>query len=107
VLFTAKRMQLVVMTLQGGEEIGEEPRRGRPVHPVEAGTGKAILDGEESNLEDGSVVVIPAGTRHNIGSRSDSQPLKLFTLYSPPEHPDGTVHRDKAEAMAYEAEHHE
>ncbi|MCK9496634.1 MAG: cupin domain-containing protein [Dehalococcoidia bacterium] len=107
VLFTAERIQLVVMALQPGEEIGAE------VHDdvdqfirVEAGTGKAILDGEEHELVDGSIVVIPAGTHHNVVNSSDSQALKLYTIYSPPEHPDGTINKDKAAADAYEAEHH-
>ncbi len=108
VLFTAERIQLVVMALQPGEEIGEE------VHDdvdqfirVEAGDGKAVLDGEESALGDGSIVVIPAGTRHNVINTSTTQALKLYTIYSPPEHPDGTINRDKAEALAYEAAHHQ
>lgn len=108
VLYTAKNSQLVVMALQPGEEIGMETH---PEHDqfirVEAGTGKAVLDGEESDLEDGSAVVIPAGTEHNILNTSDSEPMKLYTLYSPPEHPDGAVHETKAEADAYEAEHHQ
>ncbi len=108
VLFTAERIQLVVMALQPGEEIGEE------VHDdvdqfirVEAGEGKTVLDGEESALGDGSIVVIPAGTRHNVINTSTTQALKLYTIYSPPEHPDGTINRDKAEALAYEAAHHQ
>ena len=67
---------------------------------MESGTGVAILDGEEHELEDGSAVVIPAGTQHNVVNRSPSEPLKLYTLYSPPEHPDGTVHKTKPEAEA-------
>ena len=66
---------------------------------------KAILDGKESDLADGSVVVIPAGTLHNIANSSTSEPLKLYTIYSPPQHPDGTVHKNKAEALEYEARH--
>lgn len=107
VLFTAPHVQLVVMALKPGEEIGLE------VHDdvdqfirVEAGQGVAVLDGKEHALQDGSVVVIPAGTEHNIVNRSRSEALKLYTLYSPPEHPDGTIHRTKAEADAYEREHH-
>jgi len=107
VLFTAERIQLVVMALQPGEEIGAE------VHDdvdqfvrIEAGTGKAVLDGDETDLVDGSIVVIPAGTHHNILNNSDSEALKLYTIYSPPEHPDGTINKDKAEADAYEAERH-
>lgn len=107
VLFTATRVQLVVMSLGPGEEIGLETHDDVDQFiRVEAGTGKAILNGKEHDLEDGSAVVIPAGTEHNVVNTSQQEPLKLYTLYSPPEHPDGTVNRDKAEALAYEKEHH-
>jgi len=107
VLFTAERIQLVVMSLRPGEEIGAETHHDVDQFiRVEAGTGKAVLDGEETDLADGSVVVIPAGTAHNVVNTSETAPLKLYTLYSPPEHPDRTVHATKAEAEAYEAEHH-
>jgi mannose-6-phosphate isomerase-like protein (cupin superfamily) len=105
VLFTTKQSQLVVMTLQAGEEIGAEKHDDTDQFiRVEAGQGKAILDGEEHPLEDGTGVVIPAGTHHNV-INTGSGPLKLYTLYTPPEHPDGTIHKTKAEADAYEAEH--
>ena len=107
VLNTTDKSQLVVMSLLPGEEIGME------VHGdidqfirIEQGEAKAILDGEESALEDDFAVVIPAGTEHNIVNTSETETLKLYTIYTPPEHPDGTVHKDKAEADAYEAEHH-
>jgi mannose-6-phosphate isomerase-like protein (cupin superfamily) len=107
VLFTAPHVQLVVMSLAPGEEIGLETHEdGDQFIRVEAGKGKAILDGKEHDLEDGSAVVIPAGTEHNIINSSRQEPLKLYTIYSPPEHPDGTVHQNKAEAVAYEKEHH-
>ena len=107
VLFTAQRVQLVVMSLGPGEEIGLETHDdGDQFIRVEAGKGIAILDGEEHDLEDGSAVVIPAGVQHNIINSSPQQSLKLYTIYSPPEHPDGTVNKDKAEALAYEKEHH-
>jgi mannose-6-phosphate isomerase-like protein (cupin superfamily) len=64
------------------------------------------LDGQEYELADGSALVIPAGTEHNVINTSSTEPLKLYTLYTPPEHPDGTVHKTKAEADAYEREHH-
>ena len=96
VLFTGRNTQLVLMTLQPNEEIGLE------VHDehdqfirIEAGTGKVILNGQESALEDGVAVVIPAGVEHNVVNTSSSEPLRLYTLYSPPEHPDGTVHHTK------------
>lgn len=107
VLFTGPHIQLVLMTLQPGEEIGLETHdHGDQFIRVESGQGVALLDGAEHPLEDGSAVVIPAGTQHNIVNRSDSEPLKLYTLYTPPEHPDGTIHKTKAEALKYEAHHH-
>ena len=105
VLYTTKQSQLVVMTLQAGEEIGAEKHEDTDQFiRVEAGQGKAVLDGAEHALEDGVAVVIPAGTHHNV-INTGSVPLKLYTLYTPPEHPDGTIHKNKAEADAYEAEH--
>jgi len=107
VLFTGKHTQLVLMTLKPGEEIGQE------VHDsvdqffrIEAGTGEAVIDGEKTALSDGMVVVIPAGARHNIINTSATESLRLYTLYSPPNHPDGTVHKTKAEADEYEKHHH-
>ena len=102
VLYTAKNMQLVVMSLNAKEEIGLETH---PEHDqfirVDKGSAKAILNGEESELVDGSCVIIPAGDEHNIVNTGDGE-LKLYTIYSPPEHPDGTVHATKAEAVAAE-----
>jgi mannose-6-phosphate isomerase-like protein (cupin superfamily) len=107
VLFTGPHSQLVVMSLRPGEEIGLETHDDRDQFiRVEAGSGKAILNGEENDLADGSAVVIPAGTEHNIINSSQVDALKLYTIYSPPEHPDGTIHKNKAEAEAYEKEHH-
>lgn len=107
VLFTGPHSQLVVMALKPGEEIGMETHSDVDQFiRVEAGMGKAILDGKEYELEDGSAVVIPAGTEHNVLNNSATQPLKLYTIYTPPEHPDGTIHKTKAEAEAYEREHH-
>ena len=107
VLFTAPNSQLVVMALKPGEDIGLE------VHDdhdqflrVEAGTGKAVLDGVETAIEDGSAIVVPAGTEHNVVNTSPTESLKLYTIYSPPEHPDGTIHKTKAEAEEYEKTHH-
>ncbi|MFA5000706.1 MAG: cupin domain-containing protein [Candidatus Paceibacterota bacterium] len=106
VLFTAPHSQLVVMSLKPGEDIGEE------VHTtvdqflrIESGEGKAVLDGEETVIKDGSAVVVPAGVRHNIVNTSDSTALKLYTIYSPAEHRDGTIHQTKADALADEADH--
>lgn len=99
VLYTAPHSQLVVMSLLPGEEIGME------VHPendqfirIEKGTGKAVLNGEESALADGTAVVIPAGINHNI-INTGTEEMKLYTIYSPAHHPDGTIHPTKADAM--------
>ena len=105
VLYTAKNMQLVVMSLEVGEEIGLETH---PEHDqfirIDQGSAKALLNGEESTLEDGSCVIIPAGVEHNIVNTGEGK-LKLYTIYSPPEHPDGTVHATKADAEADPHEH--
>jgi mannose-6-phosphate isomerase-like protein (cupin superfamily) len=103
VLYTAKHSQLVLMTLKPGEEIGEE------VHEeidqffrFEEGEGKVVIDGAEHEVEDGSAVVVPAGARHNVVNTSSDEPLKLYTIYSPPEHQDGVVRASKEEAEANE-----
>ncbi|KUK67449.1 MAG: hypothetical protein XD87_0124 [candidate division WS6 bacterium 36_33] len=108
VLFTGKNMQLVVMALKPGEDIGEE------VHEhvdqffrIEQGEAKVIIDGEEDVLKEDMVAIVPAGSRHNVINTS-SVDLKLYTIYAPPNHPDGTINKDKAEAEEYEkAQHHE
>lgn len=107
VLFTGPHSQLVVMALKPGEDIGRE------THPdtdqfirIEEGIGKAIIGQDEYDLEDGSAIVIPAGAEHNVINTSQDEDLKLYTVYTPPEHPDGTVHKTKAEAEAYEREYH-
>lgn len=105
VLATNKFSQLVVMNLKPGENIGME------VHSdvdqfirIEEGSGKAVLNGREYPLENDFAVVIPAGTEHDIINES-SEDMKLYSVYSPAEHPDGTIHKDKAEAEADETEH--
>ena len=106
VLYTTQRSQLVIMTLQAGEEIGMEHHDDHDQFiRVEQGEGVAILDGEEHALADGVAVVIPAGTEHNVINTSQTEPMRLYTLYTPPEHPDGTVHANKAEADEYEKQH--
>ena len=106
VLYTTTKSQLVIMTLQPGEEIGQEKHEEHDQFiRVEAGQGVAILDGEKHALEDGVAVVIPAGTEHNVINTSTSEPMRLYTLYTPPEHPDGIVHKTKAEADDYERQH--
>lgn len=107
VLYTAPHSQLVVMTLQVDEEIGQETHgdRGQFIR-VEAGKGEVILDGERQALSDGLAVVIPAGTEHNVVNTSPNEPLRPDTIYSPPEHPDGTINRSKQDAIEYERQHH-
>ena len=106
VLFTTERSQLVLMSVAAGEEIGEETHDGvDQVLVFVGGEGEAVLAGSSRAVRAGSVVVVPAGTRHNFITRGEES-LKLFTVYTPPEHPDGTVHRTKAEAEEYEREHH-
>lgn len=107
VLYTAANLQVVVMSLKPGEEIGMETHeKGDQFFRVEAGLGQAILDGEVTELSDGVIVVIPEGTEHNIVNTSADHDLKVYTIYSPPEHRDGVVHKTKAEADADE-EHYE
>ena len=107
VLFTGPNSQLVVMSLKPGEDIGMETHGDVDQFiRVEAGEGKAILNGKEMKIQDGSAVVIPAGVEHNIVNSSGTKPLKLYTVYSPPEHPHGTVHKNKAEAQEYERKKH-
>ena len=106
VLYTAPHSQLVVMTIQPGEEIGSERHASRDQFiRVESGEGEAILDGERHALHDGTAVVIPAGTLHNVVNTSATVPLRLYTIYSPAEHPAGTVHRTKADAERAELAH--
>lgn len=101
VLFTGPNLQLVLMTLQPGEEIGLETHDEHDQFiRIEAGSGVARLDDEEHELADGVTVVIPAGTRHNVVNTSQTEPLRLYTIYTPPEHPDGTVHPTKADEPA-------
>jgi mannose-6-phosphate isomerase-like protein (cupin superfamily) len=109
VLYTGKHTQLVVMCLQGGEEIGNEVHGNvDQFFRVEEGDAKFVFNGKEEHLvHSGDAVIVPAGTYHNVLNASPTKPLRLYTLYSPPNHPDGTVHKTKAEADAAEAaEHH-
>jgi mannose-6-phosphate isomerase-like protein (cupin superfamily) len=107
VLFTGPHSQLVVMSLRPGEEIGMETHDDVDQFiRFEAGQGKVVLDGREHVVQDGSAVVIPAGTAHNVVNTSGSEALKLYSIYTPPEHPDGTVHKTRAEAVEYEKAHH-
>jgi mannose-6-phosphate isomerase-like protein (cupin superfamily) len=106
VLFTGKHAQLVVMCLQPGEEIGNEVHANvDQFFRIEQGEAKFVLNEKEYRAaRDGDAAVVPAGTYHNVINTSKTTQLKLYTIYSPPNHPDGTVHKTKAEADA--AEHH-
>jgi mannose-6-phosphate isomerase-like protein (cupin superfamily) len=106
VLYTAKNMQLVLMSLKPGEDIGEEIHHLDQFIRIEAGEGKAILNGTAYTIKDGFSIVVPAGTRHNLINTSSNKPLKIYTLYSPPNHLDGTIHKTKADAKEHE-EHFE
>jgi mannose-6-phosphate isomerase-like protein (cupin superfamily) len=101
VLYTAKNSQLVIMSLAVGEDIGEETHHLDQFLRFELGKGKVVLDDVETPVESGFAVVIPAGTKHNVINTGDV-PLKLYTIYSPPEHKDGVVRHTKAEALATE-----
>jgi mannose-6-phosphate isomerase-like protein (cupin superfamily) len=105
VLFTAKHCQLVLMNLRPGEEIGEEVHQLDQFIRFEAGQGVVVLDGQRHSVGDGFAVVIPAGTQHNVVNSSKTEALKLYSLYSPPEHKIGTVHKTKQEADADEHHH--
>ena len=102
VLYTAEHSQLVVMSLKPNEDIGEEVHQLDQFIKCEKGEGKAILDGVESEFSAGFAVIVPSGAKHNIINTSDSETLQLYTLYSPSNHKDGTIHKTKAEAEADE-----
>jgi mannose-6-phosphate isomerase-like protein (cupin superfamily) len=98
VLFTAKNHQLVVMSLKPGEDIGDEVHDVDQFIRVEEGRGVVQMDGEKSRIQSDSAFVIPAGTRHNVTNTSDDEDLKIYTLYSSPQHEDGAIHKTKEEA---------
>jgi len=108
VLYTGKHAQLVLMSLQPGEDIGLEIHNHvDQFFRFEQGEGTVIIDGQEINVADGQAVIVPAGSEHNIINKSQTGPLKLYTIYSPANHPEGTIHKTRAEAMeAEEHEHH-
>ncbi len=106
VIYTGQHAQLVLMSLLPKEDIGME------VHDttdqflrIEKGEGKVIMNGEEHLLKAGSAIIVPAGTRHNIINTSSTSAMKLYTVYSPSHHKDGTVHKTKQEAEADTADH--
>ena len=107
VLYTGTHMQLVVMSLKPGEDIGVE------VHDsvdqffrVEQGEGKVVMNGQESEVKEEMVFIVPAGVEHNVINTSDLEDLKIYTIYAPPNHPQETVHITKDDAMLAEEEHH-
>lgn len=98
VLYTGKHLQLVLMTLQPGEEIGAEVHEDRDqFFRIEGGAGEVLIDGKTHQIADDDAIIVPAGARHNVRNTGDA-PLRFYTLYGPPEHRDGTVHKDKAQA---------
>lgn len=98
VIFTGPHLQLVLMTLQPGEEIGEEVHEATDqFFRVEEGKGEVWIDGHVTRVDDDMAIVIPAGSKHNI-TNTGHKPLKLYTLYAPPHHADGTVHHTRADA---------
>jgi len=100
VLYTGKKLQLVLMTLQPGEEIGSEVHEDRDqFFRIEEGEGVVDIDGDANPVCDDYAVIVPAGARHNVRN-TGNQPLRLYTLYGPPEHLDGIVQATKADAMA-------
>ena len=101
VLYTAKNCQLVVISLKPGEDIGAEVHKLDQFFRVEEGEGQAVLDGLEHRIKPGFAILVPAGARHNI-INGPSGPMKLYTLYSPPNHRDHVMHATKAEAEADE-----
>ena len=105
VLYTARNCQLVVMSLEPQEDIGAEVHKLDQFFRVEQGHGEAVLDGVHTAIRAGHAVIVPAGTRHNI-INTGHEPLKLYTVYAPPNHRDGVVHLTRADAQA-DTEHYD
>lgn len=102
VLYTGKKLQLVLMSIAPGDEIGEEVHRdGDQFFRVEQGRGEVTIDGHRSSVERAFAFVVPAGARHNVRN-TGAEPLKLYTVYGPPQHADGTVHATRTEALELE-----
>jgi mannose-6-phosphate isomerase-like protein (cupin superfamily) len=106
VLYTSQHVQVVVMCLQPSEDVGAE------VHEIvdqfiriESGEGKVIIDGVEQVVKDGDAIVIPAGAQHNLINTSSDKVLQLYTVYAPPHHKDGTIHKSKHDAEADHEDH--
>ena len=105
VVYTGKHTQLVYMSIEPGGEIGSEVHNGTDqFFRFEGGKGKVFIDNNEYDVEDGSGVIVPSGARHNVKNTSDTEPLQLYTLYSPPHHKDGVVYATKEEADAADEE---
>lgn len=105
VLYSGKHLQLVLMSLKTGEEIGEEVHKENDqFFRFEGGNGKCIIDGNNYNVTDGDVIIIPAGAKHNIINNDPAAELKMYTIYSPPHHKDGIVRATKEEAEKNEEE---
>ena len=103
VLYTGKHSQLVLMSIKPGEEIGEETHNDvDQFFRFEQGEGKVVIDGKEHRVKDGSAVIVPSGARHNVINTSKLLDLRLYTIYSPPEHQDGILRHTKKEAMSSE-----
>jgi len=101
VLYTGKNNQLVVMALKPGEEIGSEVHEDHDqFFRFEAGVGKVVIDGVESEIKDDFAVIVPGGAEHNVINTSETEVMKLYTIYSPPEHREGVIHSTKEEAEA-------
>ena len=106
VLYTGPKSQLVLMTLKPGEDIGMEDHDGHDqFFRFETGEGEVVVGDDVYKVKDGDVVAVPDGSRHNVTNTSEVEDLKLYTIYSPAEHPDGTIHKTKAEALAAEEDH--
>jgi mannose-6-phosphate isomerase-like protein (cupin superfamily) len=100
VVYTGRQLQLVLMSLAPGEEIGEEVHRDRDqFFRIEKGEGEVWIDGRRTAVRSEFAIVVPAGARHNVRNTGD-KPMKLYTIYGPPEHEDGTVHITRADAVA-------
>jgi len=104
VLYTGPHSQLVVMSVKPGEDIGLEVHKVDQFIRIEKGEGEVVMDGKRSKVQAESAFVIPAGTKHDV-TNTGKDDLKLYTIYSPPQHRDGTVHRTKAEAEKDEGDH--
>jgi mannose-6-phosphate isomerase-like protein (cupin superfamily) len=103
VILTNEHSQLVLMSIEPGDEIGEETHEVDQVLVFVEGEGQAVLAGKKAKVAPGHLVEVPAGTKHNFVNTGDT-PLKLYTIYAPPEEEEGLVHKTKADADAYEAE---